>query len=174
LTQAFCPARGRKRRWAIPGIGGARGYTPFRTEIAKGALVSDLKEFWHIGRDLPEGHPLAGSMPPNVWPETPRASARRSRRCLPPSTMWARRSVAHRGLAGAGGRLVRARHRRWQFGAAPAPLPARARRARRRDPRGAHEDINLITLLLGAEEAGLELRTREGNWIEVSPRRARW
>ena len=34
---------------------------------------------------------------------------------------------------------------------------------------GAHEDINLITLLLGAEEAGLELRTREGNWIEVSP-----
>ena len=34
---------------------------------------------------------------------------------------------------------------------------------------GAHEDINLITLLLGAEEAGLELLTREGEWIGVSP-----
>jgi hypothetical protein len=72
LTQGFFALpEAEKRRWAIPGIGGARGYTPFRTEIAKGALVSDLKEFWHIGRDLPEGHPLAGSMPPNVWPETP-------------------------------------------------------------------------------------------------------
>jgi isopenicillin N synthase-like dioxygenase len=34
---------------------------------------------------------------------------------------------------------------------------------------GAHEDINLITLLLGAEEAGLELLTREGKWLEVNP-----
>jgi isopenicillin N synthase-like dioxygenase len=39
---------------------------------------------------------------------------------------------------------------------------------------GAHEDINLITLLLGAEEAGLELLARDGRWIEVSPRPARW
>ncbi len=35
---------------------------------------------------------------------------------------------------------------------------------------GAHEDINAITLLLGAEEAGLELQTRDGRWIPVSPR----
>jgi isopenicillin N synthase-like dioxygenase len=35
---------------------------------------------------------------------------------------------------------------------------------------GAHEDINAITLLLGAEEAGLELLTRDGRWIPVSPR----
>jgi isopenicillin N synthase-like dioxygenase len=35
---------------------------------------------------------------------------------------------------------------------------------------GAHEDINAITLLLGAEEAGLELLTRDGRWIPVSPK----
>jgi isopenicillin N synthase-like dioxygenase len=35
---------------------------------------------------------------------------------------------------------------------------------------GAHEDINTITLLLGAEEAGLELKTRDGRWIPVSPK----
>ena len=34
---------------------------------------------------------------------------------------------------------------------------------------GAHGDINLITLLLGAEEAGLELLTKEGNWIPANP-----
>ena len=34
---------------------------------------------------------------------------------------------------------------------------------------GAHEDINAITLLLGAEEAGLELLTKDGTWIPVSP-----
>jgi isopenicillin N synthase-like dioxygenase len=35
---------------------------------------------------------------------------------------------------------------------------------------GAHEDINTITLLLGAEEAGLELLDRDGNWLPVSPK----
>jgi isopenicillin N synthase-like dioxygenase len=35
---------------------------------------------------------------------------------------------------------------------------------------GAHEDINTITLLLGAEEAGLELKTKDGRWIPVSPK----
>eukprot|EP00456_Euglypha_rotunda_P037020 TRINITY_DN28438_c0_g1_i2.p2 TRINITY_DN28438_c0_g1~~TRINITY_DN28438_c0_g1_i2.p2 ORF type:complete len:179 (-),score=62.41 TRINITY_DN28438_c0_g1_i2:11-547(-) len=48
--------------------GGQRGYTAFGTEIAKGATENDLKEFWHVGRDLPEGDPLAETMPPNVWP----------------------------------------------------------------------------------------------------------
>ena len=47
-----------KRAYHIPGGGGARGYTPFGTEIAKGAKEVDLKEFWHVGRDLPPGHPV--------------------------------------------------------------------------------------------------------------------
>jgi isopenicillin N synthase-like dioxygenase len=33
----------------------------------------------------------------------------------------------------------------------------------------AHEDINAITLLLGAEEAGLELLDRDGGWLAVAP-----
>src|SRR5205085_143464 len=35
---------------------------------------------------------------------------------------------------------------------------------------GAHEDINTITLLLGAEEAGLQLLDRDGQWLPVSPK----
>ncbi len=57
-----------KLAYRIPGQGGARGYTPFRAERAKGAAVHDLKEFWHIGRELEPGDPLAAFMPANVWP----------------------------------------------------------------------------------------------------------
>src|SRR5205085_7675584 len=60
-----------KRRYFSAQGGGARGYTPFKTEIAKGASVVDLKEFWHVGRELPPGHPYADRMPPNVWPDRP-------------------------------------------------------------------------------------------------------
>jgi isopenicillin N synthase-like dioxygenase len=34
---------------------------------------------------------------------------------------------------------------------------------------GAHEDINLITMLLGAEEAGLQLLDRNGEWLAIDP-----
>ena len=58
-----------KRQYKLPGMGGARGYTPFGIERAKDAKVHDLKEFWHVGRDLPAGDPLEAFMPPNVWPD---------------------------------------------------------------------------------------------------------
>ena len=56
-----------KRRYHVPGGGGARGYTPFGIETAKGALHHDLKEFWHVGRELPSGHPYQHYMADNVW-----------------------------------------------------------------------------------------------------------
>lgn len=73
LSEAFFALpEAEKRGYHDPAIGGARGYTPFGVEIAKDAKHHDLKEFWHIGRDLPEGSPLAdASMPPNVWPTRP-------------------------------------------------------------------------------------------------------
>src|ERR687889_1123319 len=58
-----------KRSYHIAGGGGARGYTPFGIETAKGATAYDLKEFWHVGRELPPGHPYHEVMAPNVWPE---------------------------------------------------------------------------------------------------------
>src|SRR4051812_5409485 len=58
-----------KRRYHIAGGAGQRGYTPFGVETAKGAAHKDLKEFWHVGRTLPPGHPLRRYMPDNVWPD---------------------------------------------------------------------------------------------------------
>src|SRR6478735_1529089 len=57
-----------KRNYQVPGGGGARGYTPFGIETAKGAKAHDLKEFWHVGRDLAEGQKFRAHMPDNVWP----------------------------------------------------------------------------------------------------------
>src|SRR4051812_48270020 len=58
-----------KHKYVIEGGGGQRGYTPFGIETAKGAQAFDLKEFWHVGRDLPPGHPFRNHMPDNVWPD---------------------------------------------------------------------------------------------------------
>jgi len=159
-----------KRSYFIAGQGGARGYTPFGTEIAKGAALHDLKEFWHVGRDLPPGHRLADSMPPNIWPSRP-AGFRETFDKL------------YAALDGVGATIL-SRIATWlgldQRWFDPAiddgnsvlrllhypPVPNAESGAIRA---GAHEDINLITLLLGAEEAGLELLTRDGKWLEVAP-----
>ncbi len=159
-----------KRKFHDPAIGGARGYTPFKTEIAKGAAHHDLKEFWHIGRELPDGHRLAGSMPPNIWPDRPdgfretfetlfadmdAVGARiltSIARYLDLPADWFDKAIED------GNSVLRLLHY--------PPIegdPEGAIRA------GAHEDINLITLLLGAEEAGLEILGKDGEWIAVDP-----
>jgi isopenicillin N synthase-like dioxygenase len=57
-----------KGGYRVDGAAGQRGYTPFGVETAKGAAHFDLKEFWHVGRELPPGHPYRARMPDNVWP----------------------------------------------------------------------------------------------------------
>src|SRR5688572_7442225 len=58
-----------KRKYHVPGGGGARGYTPFGIETAKDARYPDLKEFWHVGREIPRDSKYAEVMAPNLWPE---------------------------------------------------------------------------------------------------------
>ena len=58
-----------KGKYHVAGGGGARGYTPFGIETAKGARHFDLKEFWHVGREIARDSKYADVMPPNLWPE---------------------------------------------------------------------------------------------------------
>lgn len=160
-----------KMAYAIPGGGGARGYTPFGKEIAKDAAVHDLKEFWHVGRSLPEGHPLADTMAPNVWPaELPgfKETMEEVYAAFEEAGDRVLRAIAlHLGLAEDwfvptvedGNSVMRLLHY--------PPLPEDALEGAVRA--AAHGDINTITLLLGAEEAGLELLTKKGEWMPVSP-----
>ncbi|GAE50284.1 2OG-Fe(II) oxygenase [Xanthomonas arboricola pv. pruni str. MAFF 311562] len=58
-----------KRRYHVEGSGGARGYTAFGVETAKDSKHFDLKEFWHIGREIADDSPYRAVMAPNLWPE---------------------------------------------------------------------------------------------------------
>ena len=68
LKHFFALSEEEKRKYISKFGGGQRGYTPFGTEHAKNSELMDLKEFWHVGRELPEGHAMANRYPPNIWP----------------------------------------------------------------------------------------------------------
>src|SRR5690606_12420109 len=68
FRQFFALPADTKMRYHLPGGGGARGYTPFKIETAKDSQYPDLKEFWHIGREIPRDSVHADVMPPNLWP----------------------------------------------------------------------------------------------------------
>jgi isopenicillin N synthase-like dioxygenase len=159
-----------KRRYHVAGGAGQRGYIPFGVEAAKGADKVDLKEFWHVGRELPpEGHRYRPHMPHNLWPvEIPwfREDVYALYDALDAVGLELLRSIAlfldlprdfFREPVRDGNSVLRLLHY--------PPTPPRAEGVRAE----AHEDINVITLLLGAEEAGLQLLTREGQWLDVNP-----
>jgi isopenicillin N synthase-like dioxygenase len=159
-----------KRAYVVGGTGGARGYTPFGIETAKGNKAHDLKEFWHVGRDLPEGHRFRDHMPDNLWPsEVPGFKEtflelftmfdRTGLKILKAIARYLRISEDYlEDAVRDGNSVLRALH-----------YPPQTEPTGEHIRAGAHEDINAITLLIGAEEAGLELLTRDGRWIPVSP-----
>lgn len=158
-----------KRRYFSAAVSGQRGYTPFGVETAKGARHHDLKEFWHVGRTLPVTHPFRAVMPDNVWP----AEVEGFREAA---------EALYAALEELGGRILRAIARRLgldeDFFEGPVAdgnsvlrllhYPATSFEGPNVRA-GAHEDINTITLLLGAEEAGLEILDRSGAWLAVDP-----
>ena len=159
-----------KRAYAIAGSGGARGYTPFGTEKAKDAAVHDLKEFWHVGQTLEPGDPLNATMPPNVWPaevqQFEETFQQLYRTLESVGTRILSAIALHMGLdrnwftptVERGNSVLRLLHY-------PPVRPGNEGAVRA----AAHEDINTITLLLGAEEAGLELQRKDGSWMPIDP-----
>ena len=157
-----------KRKYHLPGTGGARGLTPFGIETAKDATAVDLKEFWHVGRELVEGHRYEAQMPRNVWP----VEVTDFRDAM--LAIFAAFDAAGARLLSAiarylkldpdffvdtvrdGNSVLRLLHY--------PPIGADSPSIRA----GAHEDINTITLLLGAEAAGLQLQKKDGDWLSVA------
>ena len=167
--ELFEQSDAQKRKGFDAAIAGQRGYTPFKTEIAKGADHHDLKEFWHVGRDVASDSPLASSMLPNIWPEVPefketfqllfaemdKVGARilsSIARYLDLPAHWFDPAIED------GNSILRLLHYPPIAGDTEGCIRA-----------GAHEDINLITLLLGAEEAGLEILRPDCSWMSVAP-----
>lgn len=155
-----------KAKYHLKGTGGARGYTPFGIETAKDSRYPDLKEFYHIGRELPVGSKFADVMAANVWPaEIPDFHAKGLALYNALDALGSRvlRALAlHIGLAedffadktNFGNSILRPIH----YPPITTPDVPNVRA-------GAHEDINFITLLVGASAAGLEVKSRAGEWV---------
>jgi isopenicillin N synthase-like dioxygenase len=149
--------------------GGARGYTGFGKEHAKNRTVGDLKEFYHIGQELPVGHPMSLDYAANIWPEEVselrkdgisfyKELERVARNMLEALALHMDlRPSFFSEMITEGNSILRAIH----YPPLDESMDKNAIRA------AEHEDINLITLLVESTASGLELLTREGEWMPV-------
>ena len=158
-----------KRKYHVPGGGGARGYTPFKVETAKDSKLPDLKEFWHIGREIPRDSKYADVMAPNLWPEEVPGFRQHGYGLF-------------EALDGLGSRVLKAlalhigqpedyfadKTDQGNSILRPIHYPPIEQDNIPNERAGAHEDINLITLLVGASAEGLEVLTREGKWLPIT------
>jgi len=157
-----------KRQYEISGIGGQRGYVSFGKESAKGKKEGDLKEFWHFGQYV-ENNPLLeeeyhSNVQVNELPEF-NSVGKEAFKMLEETAKYVLRALAlyldleetyfdefiHNGNS-----ILRPIHY--------PPItktPEKAVRA------AAHGDINLITLLMGAQGRGLQVQNHNGDWIDA-------
>ena len=157
-----------KKRYEIPGIGGQRGYVSFGKESAKGKKEGDLKEFWHFGQYVEDDAERKKEYPDNVdVKEIPEFNkvGKETYRMLEKTAKYVLRALAlHLNLEETyfdeyihnGNSILRPIHY--------PPIieePENAVRA------AAHGDINLITLLMGAQGRGLQVQRHDGEWIDA-------
>lgn len=157
-----------KQKYEIPGIGGQRGYVSFGKESAKGRKEGDLKEFWHFGQYVEDNPKLAETYPNNVTvEEVPEFNAvgKEAYKMLEKTAKYVLRALALRlGLEETyfddyihnGNSILRPIHY--------PPIVEEPKDAVRA---AAHGDINLITLLMGAQGRGLQVQNHKGEWIDA-------
>ena len=154
-----------KNTYAHPEMGGARGYTPFGKETALGETTPDLKEFWHHGPITDDSFDARITSNINVA-ELPEFNSQfdglfNDLNLLGMKVLSAIAVILHKepnffdDWVSKGNSLLRLLHY------PPVSDTSNIYRAR------AHADINLITLLVGAEESGLEVKNPDGNWIPI-------
>lgn len=159
-----------KRQYEVPGLAGQRGYTSFGKEHAKQSQVADLKEFFQIGQEVTDGNPIQALYPPNVHVAA-----------VPNFTDLGIK--LYKAFEKAGGELLKAISIHLNLSESYfedhihngnsilraifyPPITQEPNSAIRAEQ---HEDINLITLLVGASAGGLQLLTKDNEWQEIIP-----
>jgi len=149
--------------------GGQRGYTPFKVEHAKDHKFGDLKEFWHVGRELSTQSPYYGQYPENIWSdELPQMKEvfNSLYLSLDQTANFLLDAIGEglevspqffREMTKDGNSILRMIHY----------PPTKGEDTKNSIRAAAHEDINLITLLVGATDSGLQLKDRDGSWLDV-------
>jgi len=160
-----------KQKYEIEGLAGQRGYISFGKEHAKGKKEGDLKEFWHFGQEPDTDANLIEKYPPNVIVgelENFNETGMKAYKMLEKTGIYVLRALAlYIGLeehyfdhwASNGNSILRPIHY--------PPIQKEPKGAVRA---GAHGDINLITLLMGASTGGLQVQHKDGDWIDAIPK----
>ena len=153
-----------KNKYEIPGISGQRGYVSFGKESAKGSKHGDLKEFWHFGQYVENDDKLLKEYPSNVEVtenEQFNIVGKQTYRLLEKTSKYVLRALAlylkldefyfDKYIVN-GNSILRPIHY--------PPILEKPKDAVRA---AAHGDINLITLLMGAQGNGLQVKTMTVN-----------
>lgn len=165
----FALSEAQKKQYVSPQKGGQRGYTPFGEEHAKDNPHMDLKEFYHVGREVPSDHPYAKYYANNIWPSEIAGFQTNLQNLfdnLDKTSEYLLDAIGmaldvpenyFRDMIKNGNSILRAIHYP-PVGEAPPVGSVRA---------AAHGDINLITILMGATASGLQLLDRDDTWLDI-------
>lgn len=169
VQQFFSLPLQQKLKYEIAGLAGQRGYTSFGREHAKGSMAPDLKEFFQYGQNVEDNDPVKGEYPDNVkvdevagFNETLYQAYKSFQRS---GTAMLQAIALYLGLeehffdsfVHNGNSILRCIHY--------PPITVEPESAIRAEQ---HEDINLITLLVGASADGLEILTKANEWVAVT------
>ena len=169
VQQFFSLPLEQKLKYEIPGLAGQRGYTSFGREHAKGSEAPDLKEFFQYGQNVEDGDLIKSEYPENVkvkevdgFNETLYQAYKNFEES---GTAMLRAISLYLGLdehyfdnyVHNGNSILRCIHY--------PPITVEPKSAIRAEQ---HEDINLITLLVGASADGLEILTKQNQWVGVT------
>jgi isopenicillin N synthase-like dioxygenase len=158
-----------KEKYEVPGLAGQRGYTSFGKEHAKGRSEGDLKEFWQFGQWVDANDPLRAEYPDNVsvaeYPDFNKLGKEAYQRLEETGKHMLRAIALYLGLdefyfdekIEKGNSILRAIHY--------PPITNEPKSAVRA---AEHEDINLITLLMGASAEGLEVLNKQNEWVAIT------
>ena len=175
-VDVFSMSTEEKTSYQMPGYKGQRGFISFGSETAVGAEVSNLHEFWQIGRDLDPLNSITKDYFPNVFPakvpefEKYVMMLYDQLECIGQELMVSIASILDlphdyfHGYVANGNSVIRALHYPAYSRGDFTDLALR-QKALRSAP---HTDINLITLLLGASQEGLQVQTRAGEWVAIT------
>ncbi len=159
-----------KEKYEVKGLAGQRGYTSFGKEHAKHTNVGDLKEFYQLGQIAPADHPLKEEYPDNVHvDETPdftntgielyKAFELSGANLLRAIALYLKLPENYfEEKIEMGNSILRAIHY--------PPITSEPKTAIRSEQ---HEDINLITLLVGASAGGLQILDMQNQWLDILP-----
>ncbi len=169
VQQFFSLPLEKKLAYEIKGLAGQRGYTSFGREHAKGSEAPDLKEFFQYGQTVAADDSLKSEYPDNVQVneiESFNETIFQAYRHFEKSGTSMLQAIAlylnlnehyFDDYVEKGNSILRCIHY--------PPITQEPKSAIRAEQ---HEDINLITLLVGASADGLQILTKQGEWVNVT------